>query len=223
MTRERRSLWGSISTSKKVNQISLKAALLYTWAIPHFDDEGFQDGEPRELKRKIVPYRDEITIEDIKNAIIELNIKGLWKIFHKNSTVFIQDPVFSERQSFSGLHKIPSKIKSLINNTPETVLSIINNSVQVHGGSCISEVKLSEVKLSEVKAKPCTNNTVPGDGASASEGASPHPMDLVKKLAKQKAIEKPTEKELERRQELERQKAVVLRKPEPKDEEVPFR
>jgi hypothetical protein len=28
---------------------------------------------------------------------------------------------------------------------------------------------------------------------------------------------------LERRQELERQKAVVLRKPEPKDEEVPFR
>ncbi len=160
MTRERRSLWGSISTSKKVNQISLKAALIYTWAIPHFDDEGFQDGEPREIKRKIVPYRDEISIEDVKNTIIELSINKLWKVFHKNSTVFIYDPVFNSRQSFAGLHKIPSKIKPLVVDVPETVFSIINNSVQVHGGPCISKVKLSEVKLSEVKRSEVPQNPI---------------------------------------------------------------
>jgi hypothetical protein len=39
MPRERRSLWGSISQSKKVNRVSLKAALLFSWSIPHMDQE----------------------------------------------------------------------------------------------------------------------------------------------------------------------------------------
>jgi hypothetical protein len=75
--RERRSLWGSISTSRKVNRLSLKAALLYTWAIPHFDDEGFQEGDPQTLKARIVPLRDEIPVSEIAALVSER--KALWE------------------------------------------------------------------------------------------------------------------------------------------------
>ncbi len=151
MARERRSLWGSISQSKKVNTVSLKAALLYTWAIPHFDDEGFQAGEPRDLKINIVPFRDDISIEDIKNLEIELVIARLWNIFHINSTAYIQDPVWDQRQFFKGIHKIPSKIKQIIGDTPYTVMLYTQQGVVVHQDGRTSEVKLSKEKLSEGK------------------------------------------------------------------------
>ena len=151
MSRERRSLWGSISQSKKVNSISVKAALLYTWAIPHFDDEGFQAGEPRDLKINIVPFRDDISIEEIKNLECELIIAGLWKIFHINSTCYICDPVWDQRQFFKGIHKIPSKIKLIIGDTPNTVLSYTQEGVLCHPERNNRENKLSEVKLSKEK------------------------------------------------------------------------
>jgi hypothetical protein len=157
MTRERRSLWGSISQSKKVNKISLKAALLYTWAISHFDDEGFQAGEPRDIKINIVPFRDDIPLEEIKNLIIELNIAELWDVFHINSTVYIRDPVWDQRQFFKGIHKIPSKIKKIIGDTPMTVYYDTPEGVRCHLDGRISEVKLSEVKLREVKGSTPEN------------------------------------------------------------------
>lgn len=151
MPRERRSLWGSISQSKKVNKVSLKAALLYTWAIPHFDDEGYQDGEPRDLKINILPFRDDIPLEEVKNLEIELVIVGLWDIFHINSTVYIRDPVWEQRQFFKGIKRIPSKIKLLIGDTPKTVMSSTPDGISVHQDGRTREVKLSEVKRSEVK------------------------------------------------------------------------
>ena len=116
MSRDRRSLWKNISTSMKVNTISLKAALVYTWAIPFFDDEGYQDGDPRILKGKIVPLRNEITVNDLKKITQEIAQAGLWVILDVNGSIFIQDPVFDRYQTFHSLHKIPSKIKSVIEN-----------------------------------------------------------------------------------------------------------
>ncbi len=155
--RERRSLWGSISTSEKVNRCSWKAALLYTWAIPHFDDEGFQEGTPKALKHNVVPYREDIPLSDIKNLILELVFEKLWDVFHINSTAYIYDPVFFERQPMGGIHRIPSKIKKLLGDTPKTEFNITATRVAQHTPLCISEVKLSEVKRSEVKRSTTQN------------------------------------------------------------------
>jgi len=159
MTRERRSLWGSISTSNKVNRLSLKAALLYTWSIPWEDDEGFQEADLRILKNKIVPFRDDIPLEEMKGLFIEIvtihqkinDSVPLWKVFHKNSTVFIWNPVHQDRQTYHGIKKIQSKIKQLIIDTPETVFTYTKDGVALHQDGRTSEVKLSEVKLSEGK------------------------------------------------------------------------
>jgi hypothetical protein len=159
MTRERRSLWGSISTSDKVNRLSLKAALLYTWSIPHEDDEGFQEGDLKSLKHMVVPFREDIPLGDLKPLFIEIvtihkkinDSMPLWRVFHIGNKVFIQNPVHNDRQTYHGIHKIKSKIKYLVGDTPETVFEVTpNGAVVVHK---LSEVKLSEVKGSEVKGK----------------------------------------------------------------------
>jgi hypothetical protein len=123
MKRERRSLWGSISTSKKVNALSDRALILYVLAISHLDDEGFIDGDPRVLKSTVVPLRDNIQIKDMNTLTDEISTVHtrvqstpipLWMVHKTSQGTFIQDPVFNERQSFKGIRKIPSKIKDVV-------------------------------------------------------------------------------------------------------------
>jgi hypothetical protein len=158
MIRQRRSLWASISTSKKVNKVSMPAALLYTWAISHFDDEGLQEADPKYLKHEIVPYREDLPIEAIKPLIIELVKIGLWNIYYTKDNAFIEDPVFFERQPMGGIHKIPSKIKPLLKGIRPSMFVDTPNGVRVHTEPCLpaqptvpkrSEVKLREEKRSE--------------------------------------------------------------------------
>ena len=155
MTRERRSLWGSISTSRKVNSVSLGAALLYTWAIPHFDDEGFLDGEEEQIRAKIVPLRPEYRGATLKKYILELEKVGLWHFFRGDSRIIIYDPAFDTHQIFHGFKKIPSKLRAYIwQHNPEW-LCVSPNRVNgitplgTRGRNASREVKGSEVKRSE--------------------------------------------------------------------------
>jgi hypothetical protein len=158
MTRERRSLWATISTSMKVSQVSLEAALVYTWAIPHFDDEGYQDGDPRILKGKVIPLRDEITLEDIGKITKELVEVGLWVVHKVNGNIFIQDPVFNDYQTFHGIKKKSSKIQELLERTPSQHQIDTNIGVEMVQDRCLREVNRSEGKGSEEKGS--------GDGNS---------------------------------------------------------
>ena len=146
-TRERRSLWGSISTSKKVNALSAQALILYVFTMPHLDDEGFIDADPRILKYTAVPLRDDIPVEEIPKLLdeisnvhkrIESSPVPLWIIHKTSQGNFIQDPVFNERQSFRGIRKKPSKIKDVIDRETK--------GCQLETKGCLSE---EEVKGSE--------------------------------------------------------------------------
>ena len=152
-TRQRRSFWSDIYQSSKVNRLSLPAALLYTWAIANFDDYGFQEGDPRVIKGVIFPKRDDMTVEKIEeltNEIVSINDDPpLWKIYIVGQDIFIQDPVWFQRQSFHGIRKKPSKIlKLLVEHQVDTRLTPELVSEGCQFGS-LSEEKLSEVKLSE--------------------------------------------------------------------------
>ena len=156
-TRERRSLWGSISTSKKVNLLSMKAALLYTWAIAHFDDYGLQEGDARILKATIVPLRDDIPLNEIPDLIHEIaSTKAnetdppLWVVYHTEKDTFICDPVNSERQTFHGFHKKPSKIAAFLKTHQYSVPDWCNVGADWVPDWCLSE---GEVKGSEGEVK----------------------------------------------------------------------
>lgn len=133
----------------------MPAALLYTWSISHFDDEGLQEADPKYLKHEIVPYREDLPIESIKPLIIELVKAGLWNIYYTKDNVFIEDPVFFERQPMGGIHKIPSKIKPLLKGIQPSMFIDTPDGVRIHTPLCSgarpSVPKRSEVKLSEEK------------------------------------------------------------------------
>jgi len=239
MTRERRSIWGSVSTSKKVNALSSDATILWFMSIPHFDDQGFMDGDPRLIKSQILPLKNTISVKKIPKLIAEIttvhekigSLRALWRTHYINDECFIEDCYFNDKQIFKGIHRQPSKIKELLksNNT----LRGVSGTPSQHPSSTpmgddrepkLSEVKRREEKLREKGVLPnveiSTQNA--GDGSGTIEGAHPSPMEVVKKLAKQKQIETPTEKEIERKNFLEKQ-AQMISNPEQKEEEVPFK
>ena len=62
-------LWKRVSTSRKVNRLSLKAAILWTWSQPHLDVEGFIEAEADYLKVTVVPMRKDIPEEEIPELV----------------------------------------------------------------------------------------------------------------------------------------------------------
>jgi hypothetical protein len=60
-----------------VNRLSLKAALLYTWLIPHVDDQGRVSGESATIKAVVCPLRKDIEEAEIPKLLSEMEDMGL--------------------------------------------------------------------------------------------------------------------------------------------------
>lgn len=93
----------AISVSEQVNDMSLAAALLFTWMIPHADDFGRMAGSARKIKALVVPMRNDITPDKVDKCLEEMEKGGLIKRYCVNGETYIQLPKWDEHQS--GLHK----------------------------------------------------------------------------------------------------------------------
>ena len=70
----RRYISTEISTDSKVAKLSqqpngILATLLYTWMIPHAEDDGSITAEPLELALKVIPGIRQVSIDDVGEAI----------------------------------------------------------------------------------------------------------------------------------------------------------
>src|SRR3989338_4580844 len=84
-----RMLHKSISVSTQVNKLSLPAKLLFTWMIPHTDDEGRMKGEPEYIKAIVVPMV-RWTFNKIKTYLNEIKNQGLIYYWEQNNEWFIE-------------------------------------------------------------------------------------------------------------------------------------
>lgn len=77
----RRYLSTKISQDAKINRLATKhgdfAALLYTWMIPHAEDDGTLSGDPEELLMTVMPGRRDKDIADIETALTAMHDLGL--------------------------------------------------------------------------------------------------------------------------------------------------
>ena len=71
--------------SERVSNLGLKGALLYTWLIPHCDSQGRLQGKPKVVKHTVVPFLDEITVEDVGKSINDMVMNELI-IFYKDDS-----------------------------------------------------------------------------------------------------------------------------------------
>jgi hypothetical protein len=76
----RRYLSTAISTDKVVNRLAMQsdfAALLYTWLIPHAEDDATLCGDPEELLMTVMPGRRDRQPEDVADALALMADAGL--------------------------------------------------------------------------------------------------------------------------------------------------
>lgn len=95
----RRYLCTDISVDTKVNQLSTFAALLYTWAIPHFlDDCRMTPRNPAEIKWTVVPARPE-SVTEVETAMQEIFLAELWGR-DENGKIYIPSKSFYKFQTY---------------------------------------------------------------------------------------------------------------------------
>jgi len=175
MFRQRRSLGKGISQSQRVNKLSDQGALLYTWMIHSYDDDGRMPGDPEDLKYNIFPRRT-ISTDQVIELLSQMDTLGLIRWYVVDDTPYIEmDPdAWKEHQTFKGIKRIPSKIHAydpkkhikyvewLKSQPSEVDTSTLEGGV-VHPEGCDtapdtvdtstkSDHKLSEVKLREDKS-----------------------------------------------------------------------
>jgi DnaD/phage-associated family protein len=98
----RRMIAKSISVSDETNSISLFAALLFTWMIPHTDDYGIIAGTAGRIKALVVPRLNQ-TESDVEAALEEIRAVGLIHRYTHNGHSYSQFVNFEQHQE--GLHK----------------------------------------------------------------------------------------------------------------------
>lgn len=135
-----RMLRSKISISPQVNDLSLKAALLFTWIIPHVDDFGRIHADPRRIKATIVPMRNDITIDDIKESLIDMYDQKLIILYTIEDELYLQLCKFEHHQQ--GLHKrTASKLPS-----PEAANLLDSGKFrEIPGNSCLTELNRTEL------------------------------------------------------------------------------
>jgi hypothetical protein len=100
----RRYLSSEISTDDKVNSLSDRAALLYTWSLPHFADNcRLTPKNAAECRWTIFPGR-KCTDEQVEDAMNELFSTGLWGR-DENARIFIPSESFYKYQTYINAEK----------------------------------------------------------------------------------------------------------------------
>ena len=92
-----RMLHKKISVSTQVNKLSLPARLLFTWMIPHTDDEGRLKGDPEFIKATVVPMT-KWSFKTVRNYLEEIKNQRLIYYWEENKEWFIEFVKWNEHQ-----------------------------------------------------------------------------------------------------------------------------
>jgi hypothetical protein len=128
-----------ISYDEALAGVSLEAAFLYTWCIPHLDVKGRIYADPNILKGTVVPYVKKLTIKRISECCQELHNCGL-VVLYGESPKYMEFCGFSKNQKINEDREADSNIPG-----PDELM--------INSGVTQTQVKVSKDKLSEGKVR----------------------------------------------------------------------
>lgn len=166
----RRYLSTKISLDTKVNKLAVTAgdfaALLYTWMIPHVEDDARLTGDPDEILMMVCPGRRDKTTDDIIAALQAMNTLGL--IEWNKGAEYIQFP-----QTFYGYQTyITDKRKTAQGqDTPIDIPRISAKQRKTAQNSAL----VSSSSLVSLKSSSCANETDKPSIAASVASATPPP------------------------------------------------
>lgn len=113
----RRYISTEISIDPEVNQLiedyGFFAGLLYTWMIPHCEDNGTLTGDPRKILMQIVPGIRTVSVEDVVNALNGMNELGLIIWDRENKIIHFPES-FYKYQTYISHDKRRSSVQSSV-------------------------------------------------------------------------------------------------------------
>lgn len=154
---ERRMLSKTISTSRKVNRLPDRSALLYTWLIPHTDDFGHLEGDAISIKAKIVPMRT-ITEQEVQQDLDLMVTNELIRIYEVRGEKYIEILNFDSFQTFRSdrarraEYPAPDGLFPTDNQRDTTDIPEGDNAPSKRREGKLREVKRREVKRREEKS-----------------------------------------------------------------------
>jgi hypothetical protein len=89
----------NISTSRKVNRLPDRAALLYTWMIPHTDDYGHLEGDPLSIRAKVAPMRT-LNEQEVQQDLELMVQNDLIRFYSVEGETYIEIINFDTFQTF---------------------------------------------------------------------------------------------------------------------------
>lgn len=143
-----RMLHKTISVSEQVSNLSIQAQLLFTWLIPHADDEGRLKGNPKHIKVMVVPCH-QWTPEQVQDFLEEIDKQGLINFWEKDGQRYIEFPNWKTFQYIAKdrFHKseLPSYKEGVDNPSTVRIQSVARLTTQSNG----IESNKEEIKKSE--------------------------------------------------------------------------
>lgn len=143
-----RMLHKTISNSEQVNNLSIKAQLLFTWLIPHADDEGRMKGNAKYIKATVVPYH-EWSVDEIQKLLEEIATQGLINHWKKEEQQYIEFPTWERYQYIAKDRFHKSDLPSYSNTVDTSYTTRIRDGNNMDTELNVSERNKEEVKKSE--------------------------------------------------------------------------
>lgn len=106
-----RMLHKKISVSLQVNRLTLPARLLFTWMIPHADDEGRMKGDPESIRATVVPMV-KWSFKKIREYLEEIKDRQLIYYWQENNEWLIEFVKWNEHQTIRKDRFISSNLPS---------------------------------------------------------------------------------------------------------------
>lgn len=94
-----------VSTNDQLAGVSIPAALLFTWCIPHLDREGRFHGSPALIKSLVFPLRKDIQEEHVPALLYELGDAGLIRWYEVQNRRYVEFPGFKNHHPASQLER----------------------------------------------------------------------------------------------------------------------
>lgn len=149
----------TISISMDVNRLPLPAKLLFTWMIPHADDEGRLRGEPEYIKATVVPMT-KWSIKKIEQWLKEMEKVGLIHYWEHNNERLVE---FVKWTDYQYIQKDRLKLSKLPSYSKESGYNLDTDRIQTDdalfpqsniGESNLNEANKSELNEVSIAAKP---------------------------------------------------------------------
>jgi hypothetical protein len=150
---QRRMLSRRISQSGKVNQLSMKAQIIWTWTLPWLDDYGCYTGDADDIKSEVFPRNPKISKKDIESALLEESAIGLIILYKTNDRICQQYQNF-EKSGDGTVFQTFKSDRERESSYPQyqqrfEIIGKLGIPMDSNGRLNISEVKLSKVEVNK--------------------------------------------------------------------------